>query len=293
MKHTLPVSLLLIGIFLVSQIVGLAVINKDANVNVLPSGEIEVTHKETALGERPEIKGGTTTAYILGALIIGTLILLVLIKYQKFVLWKLWYFTAVWATLTITIGVFLLPIPSGIIALILAVLKMYRPNLIVHNVTEVMMYSGIALLFVPLLDVKWMIVILLLVALYDAYAVWKSKHMIKMARFTMDSKVFAGLAIPYKGERITAKAGRAKGRTAILGGGDVAFPLMFSGVVMEWLMQEGVSKLGAFYESLFIVAFATAAVAYLLLKGEKGKFYPAMPFITAGCIIGYLIILLL
>jgi presenilin-like A22 family membrane protease len=29
------------------------------------------------------------------------------------------------------------------------------------------------------------------------YAVWKSKHMVSLANFTAESKVFAGLLVPY------------------------------------------------------------------------------------------------
>ncbi|MBI4439785.1 hypothetical protein HY638_02330 [Candidatus Woesearchaeota archaeon] len=294
MKHTIAPSLMLIGLFVVSQAAGLAIISADAKINMLPSGEIEVFHGNTALGERPQIQGGTTTAYILGALIFGTVLLLVIIRFGKIRLWKIWYFTAVWATITVSIGVFLHPIASGAIALLLAIAKIFRPGLITHNTTEVLMYSGIALLFVPLLNIKWMIVVLLIISAYDAYAVWKSKHMIKMAKFTMDSKVFAGLAIPYKGEKIVGKGlSKGQGRTAILGGGDVAFPLMFSGVVMEGLMSGGISGAFAYYESLIIVGFATIALSFLLIKGKKGRFYPAMPFLTAACLLGYGVILLL
>jgi presenilin-like A22 family membrane protease len=80
-------------------------------------------------------------------------------------------------------------------------------------------------------------------------------------------------------------------KSAILGGGDIAFPLMFSGSVMTWLLESGVSKNLAFFESLIVPLFAGIALLLLLLKSKKDKFYPAMPFITAGCLIGYGILL--
>ena len=78
---------------------------------------------------------------------------------------------------------------------------------------------------------------------YDAYSVWKSKHMIKMAKFQAKSKVFAGLLVPYKKNREESKLPKKgkvsfKGvKTAILGGGDVAFPLLFIGAVMKSMMM--------------------------------------------------------
>jgi len=53
-----------------------------------------------------------------------------------------------------------------------------------------------------------------------------------------------------------------------------------------------VAKQNAFFISIIISIFAAIALFLLFLKSEKGKFYPAMPFISAGCIVGYLITLL-
>ena len=66
-------------------------------------------------------------------------------------------------------------------------------------------------------------------------------------------------------------------RTAILGGGDIGFPLIFAGVVLkEW----------GLWQSLIIPFFALAGLALLLYYAEEKKFYPAMPFISAGCFVG-------
>ncbi|MBU4492958.1 MAG: hypothetical protein KKA61_01170, partial [Nanoarchaeota archaeon] len=101
------------------------------------------------------------------------------------------------------------------------------------------------------------------------------------------SRVFAGLSIPYKMPKKEAKkkAGRVeKIKTAILGGGDIAFPLIFAGVVMKNV---------GFLTSLIIPVFVSAALLILLIKSKKDRFYPAMPFLTMGCLVGYGFILLL
>ncbi|MEK6817074.1 MAG: hypothetical protein AABY09_05645, partial [Nanoarchaeota archaeon] len=87
---------------------------------------------------------------------------------------------------------------------------------------------------------------------------------------------FAGLLIPYK-----------KG-TAILGGGDIGFPLMFAAVVMKEM------DLGFYNYKTFLIPLAVSlALLALFMYGKDKKFYPAMPYVTAGCLIGYLILLLL
>ena len=88
-----------------------------------------------------------------------------------------------------------------------------------------------------------------------------------------------------------AKASKKKTKTrnvkvnlAILGGGDIVFPIITSGIVM------GVLGLKA---ALVTTLGATVALTLLFIYSTKGKFYPAMPFITAGLFagmaIGYLL----
>ncbi len=68
-----------------------------------------------------------------------------------------------------------------------------------------------------------------------------------------------------------------KNKEAILGGGDIGFPLIFTGVAMKTLGGK----------ALVIPVFVSLALLLLLVKSEKKKFYPAMPILTLGCFIGY------
>ncbi len=123
-------------------------------------------------------------------------------------------------------------------------------------------------------------------------AVWKSKHMIKLAKFQQKSKLFAGLLLQYGGKKTKSKGVKTKAKNAILGGGDIAFPLLFSATVMEDLILKGLPKNIAFVQTSIITLFVAIALTILLLKSQKDKFYPAMPFISIGCILGYIILLL-
>ena len=75
---------------------------------------------------------------------------------------------------------------------------------------------------------------------------WKSKHMVAMAQFQTKSGIFAGVLLPYKMPKLSLRKKKHKNKklvkTAILGGGDIGFPLIFSGVIM---------KTYGFYYSLF------------------------------------------
>jgi presenilin-like A22 family membrane protease len=315
MKHNLTITLVLLSFFLLAQVTGLWLINSDSKISIDDQGKIVVSHGDTSLGERPQTEGFGSFLYLIIGITIGTLIVLVLVKFRKANIWRYWFFLAVWMALSVSIGVFVkLKIffdydVAMLIALVLAVWKIWKPNIIIHNVTEVLVYSGIAVLLVPIFDVFWAIMLLIAISLYDMYAVWKSKHMIKMAKFQTKSNVFAGLMIPYsmkdaKMQKVsvnaktpkkldTSKMPKAKSKTAILGGGDVVFPLIFTGAVMEGLLREGLTKSQAFMQSSIMIVTTTIALALLFFFAKKDRFYPAMPFVTLGCLVGWVIVLLI
>ncbi|MBU1199494.1 MAG: hypothetical protein KKF46_02450 [Nanoarchaeota archaeon] len=315
MKHDFKITAILVLFFILAQIVGLILINIDISEIKVVDGQIELTHADTSLGPRPEITGLGAFAYIAIGIAIGTLLVLLIIRAGKINIWKAWFFLAVFIATSMALGVVMNNYLALGIALVLALIKIFKPNVFIHNLTEVLMYAGIAVFLVPLLNVFWTAILLIVISIYDIYAVWKSKHMVKMAKFQAKSQVFAGLFIPYKSStsktrtkidmvikppktlRTTSKAGKTfknpEQRNAILGGGDIAFPLLFTGVVMESLLTQGLPKLAALSQSLIITLTTTIALALLFIFAKKDKFYPAMPFISAGCFIGYFIVLLL
>ncbi|MBN1646121.1 hypothetical protein JW868_03740, partial [Candidatus Woesearchaeota archaeon] len=219
-----------------------------------------------------------------------------------------------------------------ILAIFLAWLKLYRRNIFTHNITEILIYSGIAVILSNIFNLFWASMLLVAIIIYDMIAVWKSGHMVGLAKFQHSSGVFAGLAIPYSNEGIfsgisrgrksklgrkdrhvhvkhesgkTTKlkipkppvagdAGSLTGpRTAILGGGDIAFPLIFSGEAMLFLVKQGISQPPAFLFTLIITFFSALALLLLFIYSKPDRFYPAMPFIGAGCFVGLGLVYLL
>jgi len=294
MKHTLSVTVIIVLIFLLSQVIGLYALNANTVVTQTPEGGIVVEHEETAIGERPDIQGPVTFIYIVIAILIGTGLLLLLIRLKKIRIWKALYFFAVWMTCSITIGVFTYNILALFLCFLLALFKVYKPNVWIHNLTELFIYAGIAIIFVPLLDIVWVAILLLAISAYDMFAVWKSKHMVSLAEFQTKSKAFAGVLLSYK-LKLKPRKAKKKGekikeeyRSAVLGGGDIAFPMIFAGVVMDTMIRMGIhTKIFAFLYSMIIPVIVTVFLFVLLVKARSDRFYPAMPFLTAGCFIGY------
>ena len=313
MKHTIPVTLIIILIFFLSQVIGLYALSYTIKgIGYTPEGEVVVEYADTAIGERPQLYDMEMFLYIIFAILLGTGLILLLVRFRKVKIWKAMFFFAVWMTCSVTLGVFFDPLIAFSVSIFLAFFKIFKPNMIAHNISELLIYPGIAIIFVPNLSVLWVTLLLLVISVYDMFAVWKSKHMVSLAQFQTKSRAFAGVFVTYKvkAEKGISKAARAvKGkktskahaarksdvaakedveyRNAILGGGDIAFPLIFAGVVMDSLIKMSVAKTTAFAYALIIPVVVAVALFSLLAFAKKDRFYPAMPFITAGCLAGY------
>jgi presenilin-like A22 family membrane protease len=328
MKHPWGTTLLLVALFVVAQAIGLALVNTSIAAVTVVDGETVLEHSETAIGERPQLAGPDAFLYILIIMLFAVAIFLLIVKFKKVRIWKAWYFMAVFLSLLVAFGVFLPYIVAVLLALGLALLKILRPNPVTHNVSEVFIYAGIAVLIVPLFDPFWALLLLLVISVYDIIAVRKTKHMVAMAEFQRGSGMFAGLLVPKKEQPVRSTtvphaAKRADGALplpplpkpggqAILGGGDIAFPLVFSGVVMEWLVRGGpfvllngtpfriatslvlapLTKTGALFTALLITLFTALSLLALFMYAKKDRYYPAMPFVTAGCIAGLIAVLI-
>ncbi|MBI2581537.1 hypothetical protein HYV87_00215 [Candidatus Woesearchaeota archaeon] len=280
MKHNITMTIILLSIFLLAQFIGIAILHN--YIDVSKSAETGKTEfKDLPIGERPPVQEKTSFIPIIIAILIGTGFLFLLMKYNLIWIWKGWFLLAAFFALTIAWDAFLPKIVALVMAGVFALWKVFRPNVLVHNITELFIYGGLAAIFVPLFNLFSVIILLVLISGYDAYAVWKSKHMIALAKSQAKAKIFAGLMLPYKlggmgkpNPRLKIK--KVKVKAAILGGGDIGFPIIFAGVVLKEI---------GLWQSLIIPFGALLGLAVLLWKGKQNKFYPAMPFISAGCFI--------
>lgn len=302
MKHSLKVVVLLTLMFFVAQLIGISVITFYSSIQentVTSNGTvINISQNQLPYGLEPpkETTPTSNLISILIAIVFSVLITLVLINFKADIILRYWFFLVVIVALAITLNSLLSNIPyAAIIALVLAIplaiFKVFKRNLIVHNITELLIYPGIAALFVTLLNIWTVVLLLIFISVYDMYAVWHAGFMQKMAKYQIQKvKIFAGFFVPYlnpsQNKLIANKSKKQlnskklKFSVAILGGGDVVFPIILAGVV---LIELGI------IQALLISLFSTLALSVLFILSEKGKFYPAMPFITIGCFIGLVI----
>lgn len=311
MKHEVKITALLLAMFLATQLIGLVVINAYSPkiiTKTLENGTIvkEMQNVTIPYGmEPPKMEPRASLASIIVSLAIAIAIFFLLMRIKASTLMRAWFTFVSLVTISIALNAILMQlfpeakISLDIIALALAIpltiYKIFKRNLIVHNATELLIYPGLAALFVPILNVWAVLILLLLISIYDIYAVWKSEFMVSLAKYQIQHlKIFTGFFIPYLTRKQIAELKRAKNNNArgrkikvslaILGGGDVAFPLILAGVIL---------RASGLIPALIIVMGSTLALLGLFMYSQKGKFYPAMPFLSAGCLIGWLITLLL
>ncbi len=291
MKHTKKVTYILIAMFFLSQLIGLAVLNSYVDWEKTGEQGKMIFRDLPFHQERPKIDESSSVVWIIAAVLIGTGIALLLFRFNMHLLWKAWFFIAVWICVTFAVYAFIGEYAALFVGLFFAIFKVIKPNFYVHNAGELFVYAGIAVILVPVMNLFAGVAMLFLISFYDYWAVFKSKHMISLVKSQEKTKMFAGILIPYSLKNIGAKPAVKKIRSkqskrtaddkseiAMLGGGDIAFALIFAGIVFKYY---------GFFGSLPVPIFSTIAISYLLFKGQKGKFYPAMPFISIGCLIGY------
>jgi len=304
MKHNIKITAILLLMFIITQFIGLYVVNYYAPKKIVSADGVitEIPAPKLPYGlESPTVEDESQyNSLFLGvvmAFIFAILIFILLTKFKVQFILKLWFFVVVTIALSISFLSFLNPLSyalliSGVLAVALAAVKIYGRNFFVHNITELLIYPGIAAVFVPILNVWTIVVLLILISLYDAWAVWHSGIMQKMAHYQINElKLFSGFFVPYMAKGMKAKIAKwkktltkaqlkkkkVKVDVAILGGGDVVFPIITAGVMLKTL---------GFTSALLVILGATLALVYLFFFSEKKKFYPAMPFITVGIFLG-------
>lgn len=294
MKHTLKITFVLLAMFIITQFIGLYVVNHySIQGEKLPYG------METPKIEK-EADFWTIFPSLIFAFVIAISLLILLTKFKAEFILRLWFFVVIILALGIALNAPLSSLKySSLIAFLiaapLAFIKIFRRNLIVHNITELFIYPGIAAVFVPILNIWTIIILLILISIYDMWAVWHSGIMQKMAKYQIQKlNVFSGFFVPYASKKVMDNIKNMKKNlskkqlekkkirvnVAILGGGDVVFPIITAGVMLKFL---------GFFPALFVIIGATLGLSYLFFFAEKRKFYPAMPFITSGIFVGMIL----
>ena len=110
MKHPLNLTVLLILMFLTAQLAGLLIIKEYVNIEASHQTGTTVNNEEMfrRIGFEPPVVGNESLSFlfILISVLVGTGFILLIIKFRKGNLWKLWYFFAVLFSLLVALNPF-------------------------------------------------------------------------------------------------------------------------------------------------------------------------------------------
>ena len=186
---------------------------------------------------------------------------------------------------------------ANIVVLVLAILAtalLYKyPEWYVIDVLGILIGAGVASIFGVSLDVLPVVILLILLALYDAISVYKTKHMITLAEGVIDLKTPILFVIPKRRDYSFIKDGIGKlgdgGERAafIIGMGDLIMPSIL--VVSANVFIKG-AKLGGIINlpALGAIIGSLAGLCVLLYFVMSGKPQAGLPPLNGGTILGFL-----
>jgi len=200
----------------------------------------------------------------------------------------------------------LLDIFPLIVALALTALLYFRPEWYVIDAVGLLVASGVASIFGISLHVLPVIVLLVILAVYDAVSVYGTKHMVSLASSVVEMRVPLLFVLPRrrKFSLLTAKgrAGRAEGAEKAgqeggkeqqeLGGGE-AFFMGLGDAIIPAILAVSAYRYASFASAIGSVAGTLAGYALLCTFAGRGKPHAGLPFLNSGAILGFLLGVLL
>lgn len=142
------------------------------------------------------------------------------------------------------------------------------------------------------LDIWIVIVLLIVMAAYDAFSVYRTKHMIDLADNVIDLRLPVMFVIPKKRgysllkekKRLKEKLKDKEEREAyFLGVGDVVFPGILATAAFHNLVNNG------FIMGMSVLTGTLLGYVALVAFVVKGKPQAGLPFLCSGAILGYMI----
>ena len=208
-------------------------------------------------------------------------------KFKELIFKGLFILTVFWGGMTV-LNTWVSVFGAILIMGVLIILWLEKPSVWVHDILMTLGLAGAASFFGLGFDPAIIVVLLVLFSFYDFVAVYKTKHMVKIAKEMIEKKVVLGFIIPKQLKYF--KDGLAKvqpaGNFLILGGGDVVFPNLLAVSVVP----SGIIK------ALIVVLFSLAGsfFSYWIFVNQKdSEPIPALPPVALFSIIGYFVSLLL
>ena len=226
--------------------------------------------------------------YFFGFIIAFTAFILIVLKYGGE---KLVYFVML-AAVTLTIYyvmVVLLPyrfVPE-VVTIALALLLFTYPEWYVLDVTGLLIGGGAAAIFGISLSILPVLLLMIILLVYDAIAVYKTKHMVALAESVVDLHMPVLFVLP-RHLHFSLLKGSEMEEGFFMGLGDAIIPSVL--VVSANALPDALQFFGLI-NAPALGALLGTLMGYAALTGiaGRGKPHAGLPFLNTGAIIGFLI----
>jgi len=253
-----------------------------------------------AFGAEGRYNPVSTLLYIV--LILGfTLVLLLAIRYGKGWVIQATILVALASTLYYVFSAVLgaytswyAPISLGASLMLTLVLCVHSEWYVV-DIYGVLIGAGAAAIFGVSLSVLPVVLLLIALAIYDAIAVYHTRHMLTLAEGVLPMHLPVMLVVPAKRgfslrrmESVGAKGANGGREAYFLGLGDAVMPAML--VVSAAVFSPAPPVLGwANLPSVLAVVGSLLGFAILMLVARSGKPQAGLPFLNSGALVGYVL----
>ncbi len=218
----------------------------------------------------------------------ATVFMLIFIRFsRRGVFLKIFFALSLFVGMQIVAGFILPPLLSVAVPLTLTAAYFLNPSVWLHNIILTVSVAGIGGLLGINFNPRGAVIILAILALYDYWAVYKTKHMVKMAKSFIKESVVPAIILPSGagGWKTRVKEAKPGGDFYLLGSGDLFFPLLLSSSALS------IGILNAVFVGVFSL-LGLFVTHFIFVFQKKRAFMPALPPIAAMSILGLLISLL-
>jgi len=189
-----------------------------------------------------------------------------------------------------------LPLFAGsvVAAILLTGLMVVYPEWYIVDLVGVLTAAGAAAIFGVSLSIVPALLLLIVLAIYDFIAVYKTKHMITMANAVMDLKLPVLFVLPMrlgysyrqsKGPKIEATG--SEKQAYFMGLGDAVMPTILAVSANAFLEAPSIGFINIPALGSVLGTLVTyAALTYFVMKGKPQA---GLPFLCTGAIVGFLI----
>lgn len=210
-----------------------------------------------------------------------------ILKYSRGrdVIFRLLFVFSVFLGGTLLLASWIWDLAALALSLIIILWWLKKPSVFNHDILMILGIAGSGSILGLSLTPQVIIWLLVILSVYDIIAVYKTRHMVEIAKAMIQSKAALAFIIPpnFLGFSEGLEKIKPGEKFLILGGGDVALPLLLS----VSLIPQGIAS------SLAVSAFSLFGLLAGFLIFMTRKIYrplPALPPIAFFSIIGYLVV---